>query len=69
MDTGTWTRRRGHGHGDMETGRHGYLEKEKRKPWRFSLTRLSFAHCANGGLKFDRLLTQKQTDVIRLQTD
>jgi hypothetical protein len=72
MDMETWR----HGHGemdtDMETWRHGDMDiekKEKRKPWRFSLTRLSFAHCANGGFKFDRLLTQKQTDVIRLQTD
>ncbi len=41
----------------------------KRKPRRFSLTRLPFAHRTNGRLSFVRLLTKKQTEVMRLQTD
>ncbi len=38
---------------------------------RFSLTHLLFAHHAkaNGSLSFVHLLTKKQKDVIRLQTD
>jgi hypothetical protein len=53
MDGGTW----------METS------NGKRKPPRFSLIRLLFAHHASGSLSFVCLLTKKQTEVIRLQTD
>jgi hypothetical protein len=41
----------------------------KRRPRRFFLIRLPFAHRANGSLLFVRLLTKKPTEVIRLQTD
>jgi hypothetical protein len=44
-------------------------EKGKRKPRRFSLFRLPFAHRVNGSLSFVRLFTKKQTEAIRLQTD
>jgi hypothetical protein len=62
---GTWR------HGDTETQRRGDMEKSsgKRKTSRFSLIRLPFAHRAKGSLLFVRLLTKKQTEVIRLQTD
>ncbi len=43
--------------------------KGKRKPRRFSLVHLLFAHRANGSLLFVRLLTKKQTEAVRLQTD
>jgi hypothetical protein len=46
---------------DMET------TDGKRKPRRFSLIGLLFAHRANGGLSFVCLLTKKQTEVIHLQ--
>jgi hypothetical protein len=58
-------------HGEMEkmkTWRHP-MENSKRKPRRFSLIRLPFAHHANGSWSCVRLLTKKQTEVIRLQTD
>jgi hypothetical protein len=35
----------------------------------FFLIHLQFAHHANGSLPFFRLLTKKQTEVIRLQTN
>ncbi len=35
----------------------------------FPLLRLPFAHHANGSLSFVRLLTKKQTELFRLQTD
>jgi hypothetical protein len=38
------------------------------KPRRFSLVRLTFAHSANRSL-FVQLLTEKQKEVIHLQTD
>jgi hypothetical protein len=41
----------------------------KRKPRRFSLIRLPFANCANASLSFVCLLTKKQTEFVRLQTD
>jgi hypothetical protein len=41
----------------------------KRKPRQFSLIRSAFVHHANGSLTFVRLVTKKQTEVIRLQTD
>ncbi len=41
----------------------------KRKPRRFSLNCIPLAHCANGNLLFVRLLTKKQTKVIRLKRD
>ncbi len=44
-------------------------ENRKWKPMRFSFNLLPFAHCANGSLLFVRLFTQKQTEVIPLQTD
>ncbi len=44
------------------------MEKGKQKPRRFSFIRLLFAHCTNRSLLFVRLLTKKQTEVIRLQT-
>jgi hypothetical protein len=69
-------------HGHMETWRHGDIDVEirqehghnqtgngKRKPRRFSLIRLPFCHLVNGSLSFVRLLTRKQTEVIRLQTE
>jgi hypothetical protein len=55
-DMDTWT----HGHGDMETS------NGKRKPSRFSLICLPFAHRANGSLLFVSLLAKKQTEVICL---
>jgi hypothetical protein len=45
------------------------ISNGKWKPRHFSLIRLPFAHCTNGSLSFVRLLTKKQTEVIRLQTD
>ncbi len=62
-------------HGERETWRHGDMgidmEKSNRKlkPRRFSLIRLMFAHRANRSSTFVHLLTKKQMDVIRLQTD
>jgi hypothetical protein len=44
-------------------------EKWKRKLRRFALIGWPFAHCANGSLSFVNLLTKKQVEVIRLQTD
>jgi hypothetical protein len=44
-------------------------EDGKWKPRCFSLIRLLFAHRTNGSLSFVRLLTKKQTEVIRLQKD
>jgi hypothetical protein len=44
-------------------------ENGKRKTRRFSLIRLPFAHLAHGSLSFVRLLTKKQTEVVRLKTD
>jgi hypothetical protein len=81
-DMETW--RQGHGDmvmetaqctGDMELKYWGILtfyknkSNGKRKPRRFPLFRLQFAHHANGSLSFVRLLIKKQTEVIRLQTD
>jgi hypothetical protein len=48
---------------DMETQSNG------KRPRRFFLIRLPFAHRANGSLSFVRLLTKKQKEVIRLLTD
>ncbi len=46
------------------------MEDGKRKPKRFSLIRLPFAHRTNTvSLSFVHLLTKKQTEVVRLQTD
>jgi hypothetical protein len=45
----TW--RQGHGDMDMETRRH-QMENEKRKPRRFSLIRLPFAHRAKNCFSF-----------------
>ncbi len=59
-DTETWALR--HGHGEIETS------NRKRKPRRFSLIRLPFAHHANGNLAFVCSLTKKQTEVIYLET-
>ncbi len=60
-------------HDEMETWRHGhgYMETSngKGKPRKFSLILLPFSHRANGSLSFVSLLTKKQTEVIRLQTD
>jgi hypothetical protein len=39
----------------------------ERKPRRFSIIRLLFAHRENGSLSFVHLLTKKQTEVIHLQ--
>jgi hypothetical protein len=36
---------------------------------KFSVIHFPFAHRANESLSFARLLTKKQTEVIRLQTD
>jgi hypothetical protein len=41
----------------------------KRTFRQFSLICLPFAHTANGRLSFIRLLTKKQIEVIRLETD
>ncbi len=41
----------------------------KRKPSRFPLICLLFAHRANGSLSFVRLLTKKETELIRLLMD
>jgi hypothetical protein len=41
----------------------------KQKPRRFSLIYFPFAHRKNGSLSFVRKLANKQTEVIRLQTD
>jgi hypothetical protein len=58
-------------HGDIDTWRHRDMDMEttdgKRKPRRFSLIGLLFAHRANGGLSFVCLLTKKQTEVIHVQ--
>jgi hypothetical protein len=43
--------------------------KQKTEARRFSLIRLPSAHHANGSLPFVHLLTKKQIEVIRLQTD
>jgi hypothetical protein len=51
---------------DMETWQ---TKNGKRKPRRFSLIPLQFAHRANRSLSFVRLLTKKPTEVSRLQTD
>jgi hypothetical protein len=71
-------------HGDKAKGGHGIkilvnshvLQQKqsdgKRKPQQFFIIRLPFAHRANGSLfvcLFFRLLTKKQTEVIRLQID
>jgi hypothetical protein len=54
-------------HGDMETLRDGDKDmetskgKRKRKPGRFPLICVPFAHRANGNLSFVRLLTKKLT--------
>ncbi len=45
------------------------FQTENWKPRRFSLIRLPFAHCATKISSFVRLLTKKQTEFIRLQTD
>ncbi len=45
------------------------ISTEKRKPRRFFLIYLQFAYHANRSLSFVRLLTKKQTEVIRLQMD
>ncbi len=42
---------------------------QKTKDQSISLIRLPFAHLANWNLSFDRLLTKKQTGVVRLQKD
>jgi hypothetical protein len=44
-------------------------ENGKWKPRQFSFIRLPLAHNANRSPSFIRLLTKKQTKVIRLQTD
>ncbi len=44
-------------------------ETENGKPKRLYLFCLPSADLADGGLSFVRLLTKKQTEVIRLQTD
>jgi hypothetical protein len=46
-------------HGGMKTFIHGDMETSngKRKPRRFSLIHLPFAHCANGSLSFVCSLT------------
>jgi hypothetical protein len=59
---------RRNGNMDMETGKH-QSGNGKRKSRRFSLIRVLFAHCANRSLSFVRLLTKKQTEVMRLQID
>jgi hypothetical protein len=55
MDMETWTWRYGHGDMDMETWtkRHCIFKRlnGKRNPRRFSLTRLPFAHSANGSFR------------------
>ncbi len=43
------------------------MENGKWKPRRFFLICLSFPHHANGSLLFVRLLTKKETEVIRFQ--
>ncbi len=44
-------------------------ENGKQNPRHFSFIRLPFAHRKNLSLSFDLLLTMKQREVIRLQTD
>jgi hypothetical protein len=60
-------------HGDTVACRHGHgdikLKKENGSPADFSLIKLPFAYHANESLSFVCLLTKKQTEVIRLQTD
>jgi hypothetical protein len=56
METSTW--RQEHGNKDMKTS------NGKRKPRRFSIICLPFAHHANGSLSFVRLLMNQQTEVI-----
>ncbi len=41
----------------------------KQKPRHFSLIRVPFAHRKNRSLSIVRLLTKKQTEIIRLPTD
>ncbi len=53
-------------HGDIETWRH---QTENGSPGVFPLSVLPFAHSANGSLSLVRLLTKKQTEVIRSQMD
>jgi hypothetical protein len=62
----TWTWR--HGDIDMETW-NKKISNGKRKPTRFSLIRLLFAHCANGSLRFVLLMTKKQMEGFVLKTD
>jgi hypothetical protein len=52
-----------HRQGGTEARRYGNMETSngKQKPRRFSLTRLPFAHRANGSLLFVHLLIKKQT--------
>jgi hypothetical protein len=68
-DMKTWR----HRHGDMETWRYEDMDMEssngKRKNRQFSLTRLPFAHRANGSLSSVGLLVKTPTEVICLQTD
>ncbi len=48
---------------------YAVVSNGKREPRQFSLIRSPFAHNANGGLSFVRLLTKKQTEVIHFQTN
>jgi hypothetical protein len=69
METWKWRHRhRNMEHEEMETWRH-QTENGKRKPGQFSLIHLPFAHHANITLSVLRLLMNKQTEVIRWQTD
>jgi hypothetical protein len=53
----------------QQTNGYMYISNGKLKPRQFSLIRLPFDHHANRSLSFVCLLTKKQMEVIRLQTE
>jgi hypothetical protein len=70
MDRKTWTWRNSiQILGNSEVPRKNFMRKRKTEAQAIFLDPFIFAHCANESSSFVRLLTKKQTGVIRLQTD
>ncbi len=69
MHIKTYTYTYTHTHTHTHTYIYPAISYKIRKPRRFSLIPLPFAHRKNGSLSFVWLLTKKQTEVIHLLTD